>query len=192
MTEVGPVSYPCPQRPNLLHVMENAYIAEIVDPQTGQPAAPGTAGELVLTTLGRTGSPLLRYRTGDLVKAAMGSPCTCGSHEMGLEGGILARTDDMVTVRGVNVYPSAVDQIIRGCEGVSEYRVEIRPGPGMTELAVLIEPSATDADPEHLVMTIEKALRDALALRVPVMTVPAGALPRFEMKAKRWVRFEAA
>ncbi len=188
MTEVGPVSYPCPQRPDHLHVMENAYLAEVINPQSGHPVATGAVGELVLTTLGRTGSPLLRYRTGDLVRPAMDTPCVCGSYEMGLWGGILGRTDDMVSVRGVNVYPAAVDQIIRGCEGVAEYRVEVRPGPAMTELIVLIEPSATCTDQTRLASTIERALRDALSLRVPVTLTQPGALPRFEMKAQRWVR----
>ena len=68
MTEVGPVTYQCPARPGVLHVLESAYLAEVIDPETDQPAAAGETGELVLTTLDRIGSPLLRYRTGDLVK----------------------------------------------------------------------------------------------------------------------------
>ena len=75
MTEVGPVTYECPVRPGVLHVMEGAYIAEIIDPATGQHVPSGEAGELVLTTLGRLGSPLIRYRTGDLVRSALDSHC---------------------------------------------------------------------------------------------------------------------
>ncbi|MBI4325589.1 MAG: AMP-binding protein, partial [Chloroflexi bacterium] len=117
MTETGPVTYECPAHPGVLHVMESAFVAEITDPVTAKPVEPGTIGELVLTNLGRTGSPLLRYRTGDLVKAARpGSqpatldgragpdrlklqPCACGRHDLALEGGILGRTDDMIVVR---------------------------------------------------------------------------------------------
>src|SRR5690606_21148071 len=76
MTEVGPVSYECPARPCVLHVIESAYLAEIVDPGTDAPVPPGEPGELVLTTLGRTSSPLIRYRTGDLVRGRT-KPCAC-------------------------------------------------------------------------------------------------------------------
>jgi phenylacetate-CoA ligase len=106
MTEVGPVSYQCPAQPGTLHVLETAYLAEVIDPASGREVQPGEAGELVLTTLDRIGSPLLRYRTGDLVKPHERVRCSCGRWDMALEGGILGRTDDMVVVRGVNVYPS--------------------------------------------------------------------------------------
>src|ERR1043166_2093811 len=106
MTEVGPVTYECPARPGVLHVMEEAYLPEIIAPGSGPPVNPGQEGELVLTTLGRTGSPLLRYRTGDLVRASEKWVCICGRSELALPGGILGRSDDMVVVRGVNVYPS--------------------------------------------------------------------------------------
>jgi phenylacetate-CoA ligase len=107
---------------------------------------------------------------------------------MALDGGILGRTDDMVCVRGVNVYPGALDQIIRHFDEVVEYRVEVRSATAMTELAVLIEPSASCGDPARLASSVEKALRDVLSLRIPVTASPAGMLPRFEMKAQRWVR----
>jgi len=99
MTEVGPVTYECPERPGVLHVLESAYYAEVIDPATGKAIPVDETGELVLTTLGRTGSPLLRYRTGDLVKVDL-QPCCCGRIEMALVGGILGRTDDMIVVRG--------------------------------------------------------------------------------------------
>ena len=105
MTEVGPVTYQCPAQAGVLHVLEGAYLPEIIDPETAEPVASGETGELVLTTLGRHGSPLIRYRTGDLVSAAE-SPCPCGHLDLALQGGILGRADDMVVVRGVNVYPS--------------------------------------------------------------------------------------
>ena len=183
MTEVGPVSYGCPKRERVLHVIESSYIAEIVDPANGSPA---DYGELVLTNLGRIGSPLIRYRTGDIVKRSANQLCECGTWDLALEGGILARTDDMVVVRGVNLYPSAVEDILRGCDGVAEYRVEIRTDRALTELRIQVEPS--DDNDAGLVHRLESALRNALALRVPVLTVPRGTLPRFEMKAQRWIR----
>ncbi|HLX42275.1 MAG TPA: AMP-binding protein [Bryobacteraceae bacterium] len=183
MTEVGPVSYGCPKRERVLHIIESSYIAEVIDPVNGQAA---DHGELVLTNLGRTGSPLLRYRTGDIVQRSGPGQCECGSWDLALEGGILARTDDMVVVRGVNLYPSAIEDILRGCDGVSEYRVEIRTNRALSELTIQVEPA--DDNDASLIHRLESALRNATSLRVPVSTVPRGTLPRFEMKAQRWIR----
>ncbi|MCI0719469.1 MAG: AMP-binding protein [Acidobacteria bacterium] len=188
MTETGPVSYQCPRIPDVLHVLESDYIAEVIDPQSGQAVVPGQTGELVLTNLGRLGSPLLRYRTADLVKQAQAQPCECGSYEMALQGGILGRTDDMVTVRGVNVYPSAVEGIVRACHGVGEYRVVIQTRRELAEVSLEVEPSADCQDPSTLAERLRKTLGTAFTLRIPVSIVPQGSLPRFEMKAKRWVR----
>jgi phenylacetate-CoA ligase len=188
MTEVGPVTYECPARPGVLHVLEDAFIAEVIDPASGRAAAPGQGGELVLTGLGRAGSPLFRYRTGDLVQTAAREVCECGSSELALEGGILGRTDDMVVVRGVNVYPGAVEEIVRSVEGVAEYQVCVGTGRALTELVLKIEPAAHCGDVIALVRQLERALYQALSLRVPVTAVPSGSLPRFEMKAKRWVK----
>jgi len=194
MTETGPVTHECPQRPGVLHVLEPAYFAEIIDPTSGKAVAPGQRGELVLTTLGRVGSPLLRYRTGDLVKAIpqpatlSPQPCACGRHTLALEGGILARTDDMVIVRGVNIYPSAVEDLIRACGDVAEYQVTLSQAHSLAELEVKIEPTTSCPDSNALVHRLEKSFQDAFALRVPVTAVGPGSLPRFEMKAKRWVK----
>jgi phenylacetate-CoA ligase len=187
LTEVGPVSYGCPKCPGVLHVIEESYIAEIIDPDTGEPAVTGAVGELVLTNLGRTGWPLLRYRTGDMVRQSLRQVCACGSQELALEGGILSRADDMVVVRGVNVYPGAIDDIVRRCGGVAEYRVEVRVERSLSDLHIEVEPEKSAAA-EHLPHRLEVALRDALQLRIPVTLVAPGALPRFELKAKRWIR----
>jgi phenylacetate-CoA ligase len=186
MTEVGPVSWQHPERPQFLHVLETAYLAEIINPTTGQPAAPGMPGELVLTTLGRLGTPLIRYRTGDVVKAAVEPPNEVA--HLALEGGILGRTDDMVIVRGVNVYPSAIEAVVRRFTEIAEYRVDLTDERGMAELAITIEP-VKGADAKSVAKDLADELRAALALRIPVTTVGAGTLPRFEMKAKRWVKW---
>jgi phenylacetate-CoA ligase len=188
MTEVGPVSFECPARPGVLHVMESAFLPEVVDPATGAQVRTGDSGELVLTTLNRTGSPLLRYRTGDLVKASLDEICPCGRSELALEGGILGRVDDMVVVRGVNVFPGAVDQIIRSQAGVAEYEVKVSRAQALSELSVRVEPRPGSENPGALAHQLEIAFESALTLRVPVTTVPAGTLPRFEMKAQRWIR----
>jgi len=187
MTETGPVSYECPERPATLHILESAYYAEVIEPATGRQLAPGQAGELVLTTLGRIGSPLLRYRTGDLVRTAS-HRCQCGRAGMILEGGILGRTDDMVVVRGVNIYPGAIEEIIRATNGVSEYQVQFRTGQGLAQLSLKIEPRADCQDVAALVAGLERRFEAGLSLRVPVAAVAPGTLPRFEMKARRWIK----
>ena len=175
MTEVGPVTYQCPAQPGILHVLEQAYLPEIIDPDTGEPVENGATGELILTTLGRHGSPLLRYRTGDLVKAISDQPCACGRHDLGLDGGILGRADDMVVVRGVNVYPSAVEEIVRSVGGVAEYRVEINQADTLTEMSVEVEPEA--ADYENLAKRLAIAFQENLSLRVPIrLAEPKGAI----------------
>ncbi len=187
MTEVGPVSYQCPQRPGTLMVIEAAYLAEIIDPRTRQPVPPGEVGELVLTTLGRLGSPLIRYRTGDLVRQDLEVAQQHGRPEMALAGGILGRVDRMVQVRGVNVYPSAVESVIRAFAEVVEYRVDVSRRDAMTELTVTVEPAPGTADRAALAERIASRMRTTFHLRVPVQLAEPGSLPRFEMKAQRWV-----
>ena len=187
MTEVGPVTFECPARPHVLHVIETAYIPEIIDPATGAQRAAGESGELVLTTLGRNGSPLIRYRTGDLVKASAENVCTCGRSDLALEGGILGRTDEMIVVRGVNVYPGAIEEILRQHGAVSEYQVRLPASPDLQQIAIDVEPFPGRSDSD-LAAALEGALQTALHLRIPVHMVPPGSLPRFEMKASRWIR----
>jgi phenylacetate-CoA ligase len=194
MTETGPVTYECPEQAGLLHVIEPAYLAEVIEPASGKPVEAGQQGELVLTTLGRVGSPLLRYRTGDLVKPVHRSsatdprPCICGRYTLALKGGILGRVDDMVVIRGVNIFPSAVEDIIRACGDVAEYQVTVNNVHSLAELSVQVEPTTECSDPLALADRLGKDFQDAFALRVPVKPVPTGTLPRFEMKAKRWIR----
>jgi phenylacetate-CoA ligase len=194
MTEVGPVTHECPARPGCLHVLESAYLAEVIEPQSGRAVPPGAVGELVLTTLGRIGSPLLRYRTGDLVRAvgpdaaAGEARCSCGRSELVLAGGILGRADDMLIVRGVNVFPSAVEEVIRASGQVAEFQVTVTSEHNLSELQVQLEPVPGCADPTRLGRKVQQSLQDVFALRVPVTVVGVGTLPRFEMKAKRWTR----
>ncbi len=182
MTEVGPVTYEVPGRPGTLAVMTRSFFAEVLDPATDAPVGEGETGELVLTTLRRAASPLIRYRTGDLVRATR--PPTSGLRlpTLWLTGGILGRVDDMVVVRGVNIYPSAVEQIVRGLDGIGEYRVTLDARGAMSELAVEAETTAVIAD------ELARRLHQALALRVPVAAVADGSLPRSELKARRWIR----
>lgn len=190
MTEVGPVSIECQQNPGGLHILETDYLAEIVDTTTSQPVHPGRPGELILTTLSRWGSPLLRYRTGDLVKADP-RPCPCGNNLLRLEGGILGRTDDMIHVRGNNLYPSALEAVLRRFAEVAEYRIEVdRQGP-QTSVRIEVEPVAGALGP-LLANKIGQAIRDQFLFRAEVEAVAPGSLPRFELKAKRFVNKQSA
>jgi len=181
MTEVGPVTHEWAEAKNNLQVIESAYLAEVIDPASGEPAADGTEGELVLTTLTRAAMPLIRYRTGDLVRARRHGDALI------LEGGILGRTDDMVIVRGVNIYPSAFEHILRLIDDIAEYQVGISEQAGMAELTLRLEPTP-DADAATLADKIANAIRSNLGLRVPVEIVGPDTLPRFELKARRWIR----
>jgi phenylacetate-CoA ligase len=185
MTEIGPMAIECRDNPAGLHVLEDDYIAEVIDPATGQPQPPGQVGELVLTNLGRLGSPLIRYRTGDLVRVDP-QPCPCGSRFVRLEGGILGRSDDMIHLRGNNVYPGALEALLRRFPEVAEYRVEVDQSAALTALRIEVEP--VNGDNGDLVERVDRAIRDEFLFRAEVRLVPTGTLPRFEMKAKRFVK----
>jgi phenylacetate-CoA ligase len=167
-------------------VIETSYIVEVVNPQTGAPIHYGhDIGELILTTLGRVGSPMLRYRTGDLVKPGFDGLCECGRYDLTLEGGILGRTDDMVIVRGVNIYPSAVEQIIRSRPEVTEFRVRLLTRDALREMEVDVE--IAGAEGSDITVQLQRDFEEAFRLRVPVTVVPAGTLPRADAKSRRFV-----
>ena len=182
-TEVGPTGFSCEARDGV-HLVESEFIAEVRDPASGEVRDEGE-GELVLTNLGRWGMPVIRYRTGDHVVAERAG-CACGRSLLKLRGGILGRLDDMVIVRGVNVYPSALEAAIRRFPEIAEYRIEAYEDRGMTELRVVVEPQ--HAGPDDLAMRVAEAIHGALGLRCDVTLAALGSLPRFELKAKRFVR----
>jgi phenylacetate-CoA ligase len=175
-TEVGAYGFSCSARDGV-HVNESEFIVEVVD-ATGEARDQGE-GELVLTNLGRWGTPVIRYRTGDRVQAVRGA-CSCGRTLVKLAGGIAGRVDDMVTVRGVNVFPSAIEAIVRRFEAVGEYRVELARVREMDELRCIIEAPPEVAD------RVGIAIHRELGIRCLVESVSPGTLPRFEMKARRF------
>jgi len=177
MTEMGAYGFSCSEQQGV-HVNEGEFIAEILDPATGQPVQEGQVGELILTNLGRWGSPAIRYRTGDLVRHG-GYNCPCGRSFLMLPGGVLGRADDMLIVRGVNVYPSALANILHRFPEVTEYRVIVTKNGPLDEIALQVE------CPAALIATIQEEIRVALNLRVPIEAVELGTLPRFELKARR-------
>jgi phenylacetate-CoA ligase len=184
MTELGATGFTC-QAQTGVHLIESEFIFEVIDPHTREPLPPGAQGELVATNLGRAGMPLIRYRTGDLVELDE-APCGCGRTFARLPGGILGRADDMVVVRGVNVFPSAIEGVLREFTEISEFRIEVSSSRSMVELKVLLDPQpGPDGD---LAARVASRLNERLLLRVPCELVPAGSLPRFELKAQRVVR----
>ena len=186
LTELGPISFECWEAPGFLHVNEERFLSEVLDPVSLEPLPDGERGELVVTSLGRAASPVLRYRTGDMV-VRRSLPCACGRTWARLEGGILARADDMVNVRGVNVYPAAIEAVVRRFPEVVEFRSTVSASEPMRTLSVEIEPSPQATDAPALVARVSQQLREALGLTVPVHLAAPGTLPRFEMKARRFV-----
>lgn len=186
-TEVGAFGFACNAPGEWVHVNEDEFVAEVVDLDSGEPLpADGGRGELVLTNLGRVGSPVIRYRTGDLVEARRG-PCACGRSSLALDGGVLGRVDDMVVVRGVNVFPSAVERIVRQFPEIEEFRVDVRETEGLAELKVTVEPGASES-PAGLEEGVTRSILDNLRIRPTVEVAPPGTLPRFELKARRFFR----
>lgn len=185
LTEVGPVSFECWEAPGFLHVNEAEYICEVLEPGAERAVADGERGELVITNLGRIAHPVIRYRTGDVVVRRT-DPCACGRTFARLDGGVLARVDDMVNVRGVNVFPAAVESVVRAFAEVTEFRAVVRRQESQSSLVVQIE--LASAGEEALVCArLTAQLRQAFGLTVPVTVVPAGSLPRFEVKGRRFV-----
>lgn len=186
-TEVGAFGFECQTQPGGIHVNEDEFIVEVIDPLTQHPIEPGTEGELVITNLGRIGSPVIRYRTGDLVQASR-QACPCGREFILLECGVLGRADDMIVIRGVNVFPAAIENIVRELSEIEEFRVEASERRPMRELKLIIEPNSEGIANESLREKLSTLVRERIGLRPEVELVPPGSLPRFELKAKRFFK----
>ncbi len=189
MTELASLAIEHVDEPGSLYLLETECIAEIIDPATGAPVSAGNEGELVITNLGRLGSPLIRYRTGDLVRAR--DPEQAALPYLCLDGGILGRTDDMVTIRGNNVYPSLLEGIIRSFDDVAEFRIEVSTRKAMQHLKIDVEPTPAAADRTgELIDRIAETIKLRLNFRPEVLSVPVGSLPRFELKGRRFFRID--
>lgn len=186
-SEVGAHSFECEAQPGGIHVIETEFIVEVVHPHTEQPVPPGETGELVLTNLGRIGFPVIRYRTGDLVRFTT-EPCPCGRTFGRFDGGIIGRADDMVVVRGVNVYPAAVENLLRQFDLIDEFRAQIIRQHELAELRLEVEckDGVDDAAGDEVCRAVTQTFQNALGLRPQVFAVPRNTLPRFELKAKRF------
>jgi phenylacetate-CoA ligase len=184
-TEVGAWAFECQAQTGAIHLNELEFIFDVIDPHTGESVNDGT-GELVVTNLSRPGMPVLRYRTGDLVDL-LEDPCPCGRTSARIKGGVLGRADDMLIVRGVNLYPSAIDNVVRSQKSIVEYEVEIKRIEEMDDLLIKIEIGAGTifADVKEALVS---EFRSKLNIRVSVESAEAGSLPRYEFKARRYKR----
>jgi phenylacetate-CoA ligase len=173
MTELGPTGFSCSARDGV-HLVESEFIFEVLPD-----------GELVATNLGRWGMPVIRYRTGDRV-AVSPEPCSCGSPFMKILGGIQGRVDDMFTVRGVNLYPSQVEDIVRRYPEITEFLIERRRVRQMDEVTLVVETPLGDFSTHRL----EADLRQALGVRLDCRVVPPGTFPRSDLKSRRTARVD--
>ncbi|HEX2031442.1 MAG TPA: phenylacetate--CoA ligase family protein, partial [Actinomycetota bacterium] len=188
MTELGTIMiFECSEQPGGTHIIEDHYIEEVIDPETDEPVPYGELGERVVTSFGRGFIPVIRYRTRDFVVRVPGSNCTCGRTFDLYEGGIRGRVDDMKLVRGTNVYPRAVEAIIREHPEIDEFQIHLYTAEGIRdEIEILCEIPDAGADPQGILADLQRQLADAHeGLRFGVKQVENGMLPRFELKAKR-------
>jgi phenylacetate-CoA ligase len=190
MTEIGTIMvFECEEQPGGTHIIEDHLIEEVIDPVSLEPVQYGERGERVVTSFGRGAIPLIRYRTGDLVCRVEASRCSCGRGFDLYEGGIQGRVDDMKIVRGTNLYPRAVEAIVREFPEVDEFQIVITHEGIRDEITLRVELKPTaPVDWPALSDSLHRKL--ALAhegLNFRIEQAGEGELPRFELKAKRTV-----
>lgn len=190
MTETaGITAFECSDKCGGLHVSEDYFFEEALDPATGEPVLEGEVGERVCTAFGIGLIPIVRYRTGDLVRRLPGSECPCGRTFDLYMGGVVGRADDMRAIRGVNVYPSGVEGVVRRYPEIREFRIVLTRVQSIDEITVEVEPSAgVEAEvAERIRSRLAADLAEAHeGLRFGVEVVAEGTLPVFELKA-RWL-----
>ena len=176
-TEIGAHGLTCLGQCGV-HLNEGEFLIEVINPLDEKPA---DEGELVITNLGRIGSPVLRYRTGDHVRINRNA-CECGRSFVRMDGGIVGRLDQMLIVRGVNIFPSSLESIVRSFPSVEEFRIVIDTVDAIDQLSLVIE--VAGHNPEDVVKGIKQETLHRLGLRVEAGLAPQ-PLARFEMKAAR-------
>jgi phenylacetate-CoA ligase len=181
---VGPgVSAECPEGRAGLHVQEDHFLPEIVEPDSGEPLEDGEQGELVFTTLTKEALPLLRYRTGDIASLTR-EPCVCG-RTFARMSAVRGRHDDMLIIRGVNLYPSQFEEVLLAQDGIApHYQLVVERPEHLDEITVHCEPSG-EADGRELAEGVHRAIRHAIGIGVKVKVLPPGSVPRSEGKAVR-------
>jgi len=189
MTEIGTIMmFECEKQPGGTHIIEDHFIEEVIDPVSGEPVDYGERGERVVTSFGRTAIPLIRYRSRDLVMKVPHTGCACGRTFDIYDGGIRGRVDDMLLVRGTNVYPRAIEAIVREYPAVDEFQIHLWTKDGIRdEIAVRCEVRAGFEDQWSAVgRRLQADLSHNIeGLGVRVELAETGTLPRFELKARR-------
>jgi phenylacetate-CoA ligase len=182
---VGPgVSAECREMRNGSHVQEDHFLPEIIDPDTGAALGPGSEGELVFTPVTKEALPLLRYRTGDIAALDV-APCACGRTTVRMSR-IRGRRDDMLIIRGVNLYPSEIERILLGVPEVSPHYQLVLERPGtLDELSLLCEPARDGIDREELRARLSRELHQQTGITIAVRVLPREQVPRSEGKAVR-------
>lgn len=190
-SEIGPYSFECHLQPGAVHINELNYVCEVINPQTLEPVAPGDMGELVMTNLNRWAFPIIRYRTGDLVQMSPNETCGCGRSFRMLAGGVLARADDMMLIRGVNVYPGTIESAVRVFPEIAEFEGHLFTQQGLEQIALKVEllPEYT-VQADQICAQLYEEIRQRLGMRIDIEAVLPGSLPRYELKARRFKRVD--
>lgn len=189
VAELDAIAPGCPGRSGV-HMSEMSNYSWTMDPESHEPLADGELGENVITTYVNSAQPLINYRTHDLVRAFNRPPCGCGRTWRYLDGVVLGRSDHMVTVKGTNVYPSAIENLLGQVAGVSShFQLILRRERGLDQMEIRFEPdtSVPSSEWELLTARVTGLIKQAVGVRLDVTVVPSGELPRTDLKAKRIV-----
>jgi phenylacetate-CoA ligase len=182
---IGPgVAAECREGRDGAHVQEDHFLVEVIDPETGAPLPFGELGELVFTTLTKEALPLIRYRTGDIASVS-DAPCPCGRTTVRM-GPVQGRRDDMLIIRGVNLYPSQIEHVLLTQAGIApHWQLVVERPEALDEVTVCCEPLEAGVNPIALATTIQQAIRERIGVTVTVHVKAPGEIPRSEGKAVR-------
>jgi phenylacetate-CoA ligase len=174
----------------VLHSLDHRVLVEVIDPDTGQQVADGEVGEAVVTVLHRESFPCLRFRMGDRIRRLPAGSCRCGRPFASHESGTIARYDDMIKIRGLNVWPSLIDSVVLTPDVVAEYRgtvsMDAHTGREIVTVAVEFTRPLGDEEQGHWLETLGEALRRTVGLSFTLEAVPIGSLPKTDFKIRRW------